>query len=830
MRASLPDKGFFPNKPVPGFSGYRIIEWIGSGVNAHVFKAKSDFPPKDWALKIIPKENLVGYGTTDQKWKQEVLKVNSLRSPLVVQCTNVTEWVDSDNSIDCIVLWYDFIPGLNLEKHLKANGAKISVAFAQNFLRDMLGVLDDMQKKGIQHGDLHSKNILVEDRQDLLGIEPFVFRITDFGVATATSEPNFKDDFEQTGAILREILERVNYQASEPRLKYTFDVLNNDFIGKHLFEKDPSRDPLAKNPRKMFDRFGKITQEFNELQRNHGKTELLSPFDYLSCEHIHSDSLLKALYSSSLLGLELIEGGNNVILTGPRGCGKSTVFKCLSLRHKNLVQDDNPENVKFIGIYYRCDDLYAFFPRYVPPKILGSVDIPIHYVIAALSHELLQSVEKWANRFYQDEFKEKENSLSEKIWALLEIDKPKEPGVNRFQSICFSLQEERKRAAKSQRFANVETWPHENYFGPALLRDICDLVSSELTFIRGKNFYFFIDDYSIPKITADLQKNLNRLFMQRTSSCFFKISTESPVSYVREDIDGKAYVESREFVLLNLSLSYLDAEKSEEKTRFIQDVFARRFKAIPSYPVSDLLELIGDYSRPSFNEIALAYRRKENPDLWGIQNLSDLCSGDIFYILKLVGRMVADAGGQEFLAATTDTPKVNKEIQKKAIRSEAGSFLESLRGIDNGEHLVSVVTAFGVVAASYQKHLNSSNEKGNPPHLASRIEPYDELTLADNAKNVYRELLRYSLLIEDPRGKSRRGKVVPRLYLRRCLLPSFNLTFGKRDSIQLEVSEIERLLLNPEEFQTVHRKRQDQAEIENKNSGQIGLFDKKEGE
>ncbi len=88
-----------------------------------------------------------------------------------------------------------------------------------------------------------------------------------------------------------------------------------------------------------------------------------------------------------------------------------------------------------------------------------------------------------------------------------------------------------------------------------------------------------------------------------------------------------------------------------------------------------------------------------------------------------------------------------------------------------------------------------------PPYQASRIEPMEELNLSNDAQKIYTELLRYSLFVEDPRGKSIRGKVVPRLYLRRSLLPHFNLTFSTRDSLLLETEKIEELLLYPEEFE-----------------------------
>ena len=65
--------------------------------------------------------------------------------------------------------------------------------------------------------------------------------------------------------------------------------------------------------------------------------------------------------------------------------------------------------------------------------------------------------------------------------------------------------------------------------------------------------------------------------------------------------------------------------------------------------------------------------------------------------------------------------------------------------------------------------------------------------------------MRYSVFIEDFRGKSRRGSVVPRLYLRRFLIPHFNLTFSTRDSIELEPAEFETFLCDPKAFEQKFR-------------------------
>jgi hypothetical protein len=200
------------------------------------------------------------------------------------------------------------------------------------------------------------------------------------------------------------------------------------------------------------------------------------------------------------------------------------------------------------------------------------------------------------------------------------------------------------------------------------------------------------------------------------------------------------------------------------------------------------------------------YQRAESGRLpWGRSALGELCSGDVHFLIELVGKMVASSDAATLAAATPGTPAIAPRLQNKAIRSEAGNFLRNLRSLPRGQELVEVVEAFGNVAASYLRHRDHKNEADSPPHQAARIEPYDDPKLGPEARAVYNELLRYSVFIEDVRGKSRRGHVVPRLYLRRFLIPVFSLTFSKRDSLELNVDELNALLLKPREFEAKKR-------------------------
>lgn len=817
MRANLPDSNWFLEKSVPGRGDIVIQHLVKSGNDGHVFKGHSDSLGRDWACKIIPRSNLVLGEGAEPAWKAEVLKANSLTNTTVVKFEQIEEWIDEAAGVDCIVLISEFIEGADLKEFIAKNKGLIVVPFAMNFLATALNLFNEMKVREITHGDLHTGNILVQDKSEYDLVSPrHVFRITDFGVAEATSDRRFKDDFDQLADVLRQLLEQVNYATSSPHDKFLFNALNNQFLARHLVEHNPTLDPLARNPRRLFERLQELNSEF-ERSAGGAIPQLVTPFDFLSCEQIGDEpSLLKALYSELFLGLREIESRNNVVVTGPRGCGKSTVFKSLSLRHKLRVNDAAPDETSYIGVYYRCDDLYFAFPRYEKPTRDEALDLPVHFVTATLLSELLESVERWALTHCEDEFRLGESRAAQKMWVSLDIKPPKQPGSETLRAVSTELQRQRRRSAEKHRFAHDPKHTIGECFGVDVLQRTCAALAESFSFLHSRPFYFFIDDYSSPKVTKALQENLNRVFMQRTSVCFFKLSTESPVSFSKSDIDQKIYVETREFILHNLGLVYLHAD-TQPKLEFIEDVFRRRLSApAKGYPVKELEELLGTDPSQNFNEDARQLRAGKKPEFWGKETLCRLCSGDIHYLISLVRDMVVLMEGQKEFERDQSVPRVSPRIQNKAIREAAGIFLKNLRSIPkHGDQLVAIVTAFGNVAHSFLKFRDSRNEVGSPPHQASRIEPYEPFTLSEAAEQLYDELLRYSVFIEDFRGKSRRGKVVPRLYLRRFLIPHFNLTFSLRDSVELEPADFELFLIQPSKLEDKKRLRAYEQETVN---------------
>ena len=106
--------------------------------------------------------------------------------------------------------------------------------------------------------------------------------------------------------------------------------------------------------------------------------------------------------------------------------------------------------------------------------------------------------------------------------------------------------------------------------------------------------------------------------------------------------------------------------------------------------------------------------------------------------------------------------------------------------------------------------------------MAFRIEVTDEFRLDDLARQLYCDLIRYGLFMRDARGKSVRGAMVPRLYLRRLLLPYCALALSKRDNVPMTCEWFTKMLLYPDRFR-VEFPRQRRARPQPR-PGQLPLF------
>ena len=487
MGARLPPVRLFLGRSFAELPGYVVEKHIDSGSNGHVFRAFSRDAGGNLAVKVVPVGNLA----IDPARVNEAQLANQIAHQSVVGYVQMFPFSDPGNGVECIVFVCEYVRGDNLKEFVKHQCDEIDVPFAERFLRTMFELLYELKSRHMVHGDLHAGNVIVSPGEFDVYRRPS-FRVTDFRVRGHGARGSELKDYLYVAETLRLLLGAVRYTECEGRDKYAFNVLRDEFLSRHLTEVNPMVDDLVGEPRRLLEKLNSIDDRYREAAARPATT-LSSPFDYPNCEQIgDSNLLLKNLYSDRLLGLAEIRRRSNIVLTGPRGCGKTTVYRALSLDYLMATGDDDPCDVSYVGLYYRCDDLYFAFSRYRNPSREDAIDVPMHYIVATLVAIAVERVFAWGARHFRNEITRKESDLVSDLWHLFGWDVPSGPGGTSVASLLKRLKSERRRAAKTQRVVHLTRNPIGGYVGPGTLFEACRKIRNRLHFLHDRPFYFFI--------------------------------------------------------------------------------------------------------------------------------------------------------------------------------------------------------------------------------------------------------------------------------------------------------------------------------------------------
>jgi len=223
--------------------------------------------------------------------------------------------------------------------------------------------------------------------------------------------------------------------------------------------------------------------------------------------------------------------------------------------------------------------------------------------------------------------------------------------------------------------------------------------------------------------------------MQRTAVCFFKLSTESPVSFEKQDVDGKLYVESREFVMQNLGLVYLHAEP-RRKLDFVEDVFRRRFaEECDQSSAHELQDLVGSHTDLVHNAMAREIAQNHPTSHWGRKRSASFAAETSTTSSVSLSDMVRLAGGQTEVARLQTTPRIGHTVQNDAIREPQAHFSRiSAVSLAAETSWWRLSRRLAPLRIRTWKFLTSKNEAGTPRKQATRIEPYEPFDLSPEAQ------------------------------------------------------------------------------------------------
>jgi len=794
---NLPAPASLLQARLPMLNGGHLVRAIHHGKNGIVYEAIREIAGHEdkVAVKIIPLENL------RDGWQKEVSK------PLLLPpAVNVVRPQSYDTYLDegargyaCILLpWID---GLNLCQFIEGYPHRVTDFFCLTLAKELITFLHAMQSKKIQHGDIKLENILVEFSNDTYGDDRERFWLTDFGVGGSCNDLRPQDDFERVAFVLSKAIAVASSNVADGPSRRTLDLLT-DVLLPRLSESNQSS-PHYRQTRHLLDYVASIPDQCRENRTSIRPETLENPFDYLSCEQIGTQyGLLLRLCSLSFPNFPEFLGRTNTVLTGPRGCGKTTILRSLATKNRVLGGQSPSLPLDHLSIYFLCTDLFYAFPYVRRPLDERLLRGTVHYFNLSILWEVLDTLEVLNHPSGEGVVSPDSARL---LGRWLEAQTNGFKLISTPERVLADLKAQtaalRKRAKRL--LDTAEAIPKDELLGLDFLVEFFRILAEYSPSLAQTTTYLLLDDYSTPRVSEHLQASLNRLVFQRNPSLFCKVSTESILSLNQFDSAGKLLEQEREFDVIDLGTVFMRAE-AKEKAKFLEEVIDTRFIAAERYDIPPVRKLLGTRQEKSYVEMARLLREGSQYNYHGIETLVDMCSGDITHTLHLVRDMMMGTGGLgAFLrsAHRKVTVPLDRKDQHAAIQRLGADFIENLKCAPKyGPKIAEVLTAFGEIAHWELVNLDSPNEQSLPPKQSFRIELKETLEFDKSEqplRELYEALVRYGVFIRDPVGKSQRAAIVPRLYLRRLLVPRFRLTFSKRDNVGMEVHEFKELLRNP---------------------------------
>lgn len=161
---------------------YELLDKIGEGGMAEVYKAKCHLLNRFVAVKILKEEFIEDKEFVD-KFKREATAVASLSDNNIVNIYDV----GSQGDINYIVM--EYVKGISLKEHIRQKGT-IKTDEAIDISIQIARALDCAHKNNIIHRDVKPHNIMVT--------EEGLVKVTDFGIAKASNSVTLTN----TGKIL----------------------------------------------------------------------------------------------------------------------------------------------------------------------------------------------------------------------------------------------------------------------------------------------------------------------------------------------------------------------------------------------------------------------------------------------------------------------------------------------------------------------------------------------------------------------------------------------------------------------------------------------------
>jgi serine/threonine protein kinase len=765
-------------------SSYKLTKYIARGFYGLTYKAEDIYSGKEFAIKLISKK---AYEYYDKDFASEAElhgKLNDIIS--IVRYIGAGEHKININLIE-LEFYYiisEWVNGLSLKNYLETSIITIDDILTAS--KDLFLGLQIIETNNLWHNDLHAENILIEEIGDLQQklynrSTNKVFKIIDIGSMTFKSPDSVKlfNDVAKVGQHIIEMTKNClnNTELSKGDKVFLFYL---EDICSQLIDEGPTRRINSANEALSLIEVAFMssrTHKDEEIQ------ELDSPFRYINANDIPSAWLLKNMFSNKLTYFQDIIsiGSQSQLITGPRGCGKTMLLK--NMRFITLYDSQEQNNVSFfddlhyIGLFISARKEFGnYLVSYRKMLWSKNEQLIFLYFNLLVTLELLSII----YRITRDKYftKESFSNLNEFLKSRFNI---------KYSSI-LTIQEKLRKISTliiaDQINGNFVTIENSS---PKYLIDLfSEFKKATNPLLSTKEIFILVDDMSLPRIPEYIQKALNPCIFNTGANYKTRITAHSD-GLVLTDLGNDIYKHNRDLQEINLGYEYWKLSNDYQFCiKSFDDILEIRFKLANNDNFHGLEQYLGTnkIQSPAKN-IGDLYDQKKLRTFkyFGAEMFIQLCSGDISYLIDLLGRMDR---------LNEHKYPISLQTQNSTIRNYARNELRSLQDIksENGINLYEIAFYFGIWSKTM-----AFNKKDDYLRLEVSLVEEDKFV-----KSVLRELLCYGIFIDAGYSNDSQGNTAKKLLFRRIFTPAFPTTFIDHSTFAITKKHFCDFIKNPKDF------------------------------